>query len=111
MGMFLIVWDQLFGTFQPELTAEEYQPIKYGLTKPAERTGAVDIVFHEWQAIGKDVKRRDIGWKEKWQYVFGPPGWSHDGSRLTSQQMRQAELLDSLDYLADPSDFAADPQF
>jgi sterol desaturase/sphingolipid hydroxylase (fatty acid hydroxylase superfamily) len=111
MGMFLIIWDQLFGTFQPELTAEEYQPIKYGLTKPVEKTGAVDIVFHEWQAIGKDVTRKDIGWKEKWQYVFGPPGWSHDGSRLTSQQMRQTELLDSLDYLADSSDFAADPQF
>jgi len=57
------------------------------------------------------VTRKDIGWKEKWQYVFGPPGWSHDGSRLTSQQMRQAELLDSLDYLRDSSDFTADPQF
>jgi sterol desaturase/sphingolipid hydroxylase (fatty acid hydroxylase superfamily) len=111
MGMFLIIWDQLFGTFQPELTAEQYQPTKYGLTKPIEKTGAVDIVFHEWQAIGKDVTRKDIGWREKWQYVFGPPGWSHDGSRLTSQQMRQAESLDSLHYLADSSDFAADPQF
>lgn len=106
-------WDHeiRFGTFQPELTAEEYQPTKYGLTKPIEKTGAVDIVFHEWQAIGKDVTRKDIGWKEKWQYVFGPPGWSHDGSRLTSQQMRQEEFLDSLDYLRDSSDFAADPQF
>ena len=33
MGMFLIIWDQLFGTFQPELPDEEYQPKKYGLTK------------------------------------------------------------------------------
>ncbi|MBS1935653.1 MAG: sterol desaturase family protein, partial [Bacteroidetes bacterium] len=30
MGMFLIIWDQLFGTFQPELPDEEYQPKKYG---------------------------------------------------------------------------------
>jgi sterol desaturase/sphingolipid hydroxylase (fatty acid hydroxylase superfamily) len=91
MGMFLIIWDQLFGTFQPELTAEEYQPRKYGLTKPLEKTTPGNIIFHEWNDIGKDLSREDIGWKEKWNYVFGPPGWSHDGSRLTSDQMRDAE--------------------
>ena len=34
MGMFLIVWDQLFGTFQPELADEEYQPKNTGSPKP-----------------------------------------------------------------------------
>jgi sterol desaturase/sphingolipid hydroxylase (fatty acid hydroxylase superfamily) len=106
MGMFLIIWDQLFGTFQPELPAEEYQPRKYGLTKPMEKTGPVDLVFHEWAAIGKDLTRRDIGWKERWQYIFGPPGWSHDGSRKTSEQLRQAESTDPKTL-----DLAADPQF
>jgi hypothetical protein len=24
-------------------------------------------------------------------YLFGPPGWSHDGSRKTSEQMREEE--------------------
>ena len=102
--MFLIIWDQLFGTFQAELPTQEYEAVKYGLTKPLEAKGPVDIVFHEWQAIGQDLARDDIGWKEKWQYVFGPPGWSHDGSRLTSDQLREAETIDSLD-------FATDPQF
>jgi sterol desaturase/sphingolipid hydroxylase (fatty acid hydroxylase superfamily) len=106
MGMFLIIWDQLFGTFQPELSTEEYQPRKYGLTKPMEKTGAFDLVFHEWAAIGKDLVRSDIGWKEKWQYIFGPPGWSHDGSRMTSEQLRQAESTDPKSL-----ELAADPQF
>jgi len=104
MGMFLIIWDQLFGTFQPELGPEEYQPTKYGLTKPLESAGPVNIIFHEWKAIGNDLVRKDIGWREKWNYVFGPPGWSHDGRRQTSEQMREAEALESLD-------FAPDPQF
>lgn len=95
MGMFLIIWDQLFGTFQPELTDEEYQPRKYGLTKSPEDKGLVSTIFHEWASIRKDLSRKDIGWKEKWNYVFGPPGWSHDGSRLTSEQMREAESLAS----------------
>jgi sterol desaturase/sphingolipid hydroxylase (fatty acid hydroxylase superfamily) len=91
MGMFLIIWDKLFGTFQPELPEENYQPVKYGLTRPLEKETPATIVFHEWQSIFKDIGRKDITWKEKWNYVFGPPGWSHDGSRMTSEELRAIE--------------------
>jgi sterol desaturase/sphingolipid hydroxylase (fatty acid hydroxylase superfamily) len=91
MGMFLIIWDKLFGTFQPELKEEEYEPIRYGLTKPLEKENPVTIVFHEWDSIWQDISRRDLNWKEKWGYIFGPPGWSHDGTRLTSEQLRALE--------------------
>jgi sterol desaturase/sphingolipid hydroxylase (fatty acid hydroxylase superfamily) len=91
MGMFLIIWDQLFGTFQPELEDEDYQPKKYGLTKPLQNITPLSIVFHEWKNIWKDITRKDISWKTKWNYIFGPPGWSHDGSSQTSDQMREAE--------------------
>ncbi|HET9825709.1 MAG TPA: sterol desaturase family protein [Chitinophagaceae bacterium] len=95
MGMFLIIWDKLFGTFQPELPAEEYQPLKYGLTKPIEKENPVTMVLHEWTSISRDLRRVDISWKEKFFYVFGPPGWSHDGSRLTSDQLREIEFRES----------------
>lgn len=75
MGMVLIVWDKLFGTFQRELTSEEYEPIRYGLSKPLKDEGLYTIIFHEWINIWRDVKRKDIGWKDKLMYVFGPPGW------------------------------------
>lgn len=91
MGMFLIVWDKIFGTFQRELPEEQYGALKYGLTKNIEEYNAVNIVFHEWKQLWKDIRRKDIGFKEKWKYIFGPPGWSHDGSRLTSEQMRENE--------------------
>jgi len=96
MGMFLIIWDKLFGTFQPELTVEEYQSLKYGLTKPIEKETPINIVFHEWSSIHRDLIRKDIGWKDKLLYVFGPPGWSHDGSRKTSKELRQAENGESI---------------
>jgi hypothetical protein len=89
--MFLIIWDKMFGTFQPELPEKEYQPVKYGLTKPLEKETPLSIIFHEWSGIRKDIGRKDIGWKEKWWYIFGPPGWSHDGSRMTSDELRQQE--------------------
>ena len=91
MGMFLILWDKLFGTFQPELHETEYQTIKYGLTTNLEKPNAANIVFHEWKAIGDDVNKKNLTLVQRLGYIFKPPGWSHDGSRLTSEQLRQKE--------------------
>ena len=91
MGMFLIVWDKLFGTFQVELPAESYQPISYGLTKNIENPNAFSLVFHEWKQIWLDMTQKGISFKTRLHYLIGPPGWSHDGSRKTSEQIREAE--------------------
>lgn len=85
MGMIFIFWDKLFGTFQEELAEE---PVKYGLTTSLDSYHPMKVVFHEWQQIQEDV-RQAPGWRNKWMYLFGPPGWSHDGSRQTSGQMRE----------------------
>ncbi|MBS1635567.1 MAG: sterol desaturase family protein [Bacteroidetes bacterium] len=85
MGMVLIIWDKLFGTFQ----AEE-EEVRYGLTKNIETYNPFIMVFHEWISIGKDLKKGN-SIRDKFMYVFGPPGWSHDGSTKTSSQLR-AEL-------------------
>ena len=85
--------DKLFGTFQPE--DERYQPLRYGLTKDLENPGPVNIIFHEWKAIGRDLLTRGLSWKQKMQYLFGPPGWSHDGSRQTSKELRTIEAEDA----------------
>src|ERR1700712_517188 len=59
LGMLLIVWDQLFGTFQPELPADVY-PRKYGLTKPLENPSPTHLVFHEWKDIMADMRRQGL---------------------------------------------------
>lgn len=84
MGMVLIVWDRLFGTFQEE---REDVPVHYGLTSNIHTYHPLKVVFHEWKAMWSDV-RRSGGWRNALGYVFGPPGWSHDGSRKTSRQLR-----------------------
>ncbi|NCI45960.1 sterol desaturase family protein [Sediminibacterium soli] len=93
MGMFLIIWDKLFGTFQEELSAENYQPIRYGLTKNIENPTAVSVIFHEWSQLWKDITQKGLPFKTRLQYLFGAPGWSHDGSRFTSEQMRLREAI------------------
>jgi len=85
MGMCLIIWDKLFGTFQEELKEE---PVRYGLTKKLEhRNNPVKIIFHEWHEIGKDIHQK-IPFFTKLNYLFMPPGWSHDGSTKTAKQLR-----------------------
>ena len=91
MGMFLIIWDKLFGSFQPELPADVYQPITYGLTRNIEDPNAVSLIFHEWKQIWRDTTQKGISFRIRLRYLFGPPGWSHDGSRLTSRQLREKE--------------------
>ena len=84
MGMFLIIWDRIFGTYQ-----EENEKVVYGLTKNIEQDNLSHILFHEWKAIYNDVKTAP-GFKNKWMYIFGPPGWSHDGRSQTSKALREA---------------------
>ncbi len=91
IGMFLIIWDKLFGTFQQELKADEYQSIRYGLTKPLDKEDPVNLVVHEWKSIRKDLRKKGLTFRQKWNYLFGPPGWSHDGSSHTSRELRQME--------------------
>jgi sterol desaturase/sphingolipid hydroxylase (fatty acid hydroxylase superfamily) len=79
----LIIWDRLFGTFQPE---EEHPT--YGLTKNIGTYNPVRVAFHEWVDIGRDVARAST-WRDRLLYIFGPPGWSHDGSRKTTRQLRE----------------------
>ncbi len=80
----LIVWDRIFGTFAPERDAEKP---RYGIVKNLGSFNPLVISFHEWIAMARDVMgARSLG--EAAGYLFGPPGWSPDGSRLTSAMIK-----------------------
>jgi sterol desaturase/sphingolipid hydroxylase (fatty acid hydroxylase superfamily) len=83
MGMVFIIWDRLFGTF-----AKEEEEVVYGLTSNLKTYNPVNMVFHEWKNIFNDLRKKKVSLKAKCMYVFGPPGWSHDGSTKTSKQLR-----------------------
>ena len=68
----LIIWDKLFGTYEPE-----GERVRYGLTKNLRTFKPHKVAFHEYAAIGRDV-RGAKGWRERLGYVFGGPGWTPD---------------------------------
>jgi sterol desaturase/sphingolipid hydroxylase (fatty acid hydroxylase superfamily) len=82
-GIF-ILWDRLFGTF-----AREVEPVVYGLTKDIQTYNPIRIAVHELAAIGRDVLHAP-GLLAKLGYALAPPGWSHDGTSLTANQLRRA---------------------
>jgi sterol desaturase/sphingolipid hydroxylase (fatty acid hydroxylase superfamily) len=81
-GIF-IIWDRLFGTFEPE-----DERVIYGLTKDITSYNPLVIGFHEVIAIARDVDRAPT-LHGKLGYIFAPPGWSHDGSSKTARQLQR----------------------
>lgn len=82
-GVF-IVWDRLFGTFERE--RDDDRP-RYGLVHNLGSFSLLWAAFHEWIGIARDV-RAAPGWRAKLGYLWRPPGWSHDGTRETSETIR-----------------------
>jgi sterol desaturase/sphingolipid hydroxylase (fatty acid hydroxylase superfamily) len=93
-GGILIIWDRLFDTFQPE----EERPT-YGLTKNIETYNPVRIAFKEWAELFKSARRsRSI--RNCFNYLWRPPGWSHDGSSKTVREMvGEVDRVDGVDKL------------
>lgn len=82
-----IIWDKLLGTFEPERADD---PPVYGLVKQLNTLNPVTIMTHEYVGIAKDASQRGIKLWQRLAYIFAPPGWSHDGSRETSESIRTA---------------------
>lgn len=85
MGMVLIIWDRIFGTFVEE---DENEPVKFGLTQNVESFHPFKVVFFEWKNLLLDIKKAP-SILLKLNYIFKPPGWSHDGSKKTTSQLRK----------------------
>jgi len=70
-GSILIIWDRLFGTFEPE----DQRPV-YGLTKNIDTFNVGRIATHEFRDILRDVAG-STGWGERLSYVVRGPGWGN----------------------------------
>jgi alkylglycerol monooxygenase len=65
----LIIWDRLFGTFEPERA----EPV-YGITKPLTSWNPIRANLHVFVDIWRHVRVART-WRDRWRSVFGHPGW------------------------------------
>jgi len=66
-GNLLIIWDRMFGTFEPEKAK-----VKYGLVNNVNTFNPVKITFMGWQSMMSDFKKAK-NYKEVFSTIFGPP--------------------------------------
>ena len=85
----LIIWDKLFGTFQPEIKEEK---VRYGLVTNINTYNPIKIAFLEWVAMFKDAFSGKKSIKDRINYFLKPPGWKHDGTGKLSKDLRKEWL-------------------
>ena len=66
-GNLFIIWDKMFGTFEPE-----HATVKYGLVNNVDTFNPIKITFMGWRAILKDVRNAQ-SLREVISVIFGPP--------------------------------------
>ena len=66
-GNLLIIWDRLFGTFEPEM-----DKVKYGLVNNVNTYNPTKITIMGWQEIFKNIKNAPSV-SEALYFLFGPP--------------------------------------
>ena len=86
-GVFM-VWDRIFGSFIPE---EKEEACRYGLVTDLGTFNPLRVATHEWVGIFKDIWNAK-SWKDRALFLLAPPGWTPDGSRMTSDMIREAWL-------------------
>ena len=82
-GIF-IIWDRIFGTFEPEVE----KPV-YGLTTNINTFNPVKVAFLEWFGLFKDVLTSKTSFINRFKYFLKPPGWKHDGTGTLSTDIRK----------------------
>ncbi|MEX0346477.1 MAG: sterol desaturase family protein [Rhizobiaceae bacterium] len=81
----LIIWDRIFGTFVEELETDKP---RYGIVHNLGTFNPVKVAFHEWIGLFRDAFSPGLTLKQRLCYMFMPPGWSHDGSRKDSAELK-----------------------
>jgi len=84
----LIIWDRMFGSFVEEDLND--QP-DFGLVEPIRTYNPFKILFFEYVRIFQDIFSPGLSIKERVLYLFGPPGWSHDGTRKMSTDIKHLD--------------------
>ena len=66
-GNLFIIWDRIFGTFEPE-----NKPVEYGLVNNVNTFNPIKITFIGWEKLFKDIRNSE-SLKETIGLIFGPP--------------------------------------
>ncbi len=70
-GGTLVIWDRMFGTWQPELETEQCH---YGTTRALDTLDPIKANLQHWSMLAKDSVAT-ANWQDKVKLWFKPTGW------------------------------------
>ena len=73
-GAIFMIWDQLFGTYQPE-----HERVVYGLTQTLTSKNPIKVHLHEAVLLWRELKQAP-NWQHRCDLLLRPPGWSAQDS-------------------------------
>jgi sterol desaturase/sphingolipid hydroxylase (fatty acid hydroxylase superfamily) len=85
-GGYLNLFDKLFGSW---IELDDKIDVEFGVVHAPNSHNPFVILTHEYRDIWYDLKKSRNPY-QAFMYVFGPPGWSPDGSTLTVRQLQRA---------------------
>ena len=68
-GGILVIWDRFCGSFEPEA-----ERVRYGLSTNLETFNPFAVAFHEYVALGRDL-RAARSWRVRWNVLLRGPGY------------------------------------
>ena len=70
-GNLLIIWDRMFGTFEPEVSQ-----VKFGLVNNVNTFNPVKITFMGWKSMLHELSESN-NLSKRLKIIFGPPNTKH----------------------------------
>jgi sterol desaturase/sphingolipid hydroxylase (fatty acid hydroxylase superfamily) len=90
----ILMWDRLFGTFEPEAEA-----VVYGLSKNVHTFNPLRIVFHEYAALWRDVRGAPT-WRDRIDVCVHGKSWRrHPRSLRTARTLPRQPATPARPYL------------
>ena len=91
---FMIIWDKMFGTFEPEI-----EEVCYGVLDHPKSYNPLTINFHHYKVLAKLSWQAPYFW-DKLKVWFMPPGWMPRGIENSAPKKTGMTLKEQIKYTA-----------
>ncbi|WP_299493151.1 sterol desaturase family protein [uncultured Shewanella sp.] len=87
----LIIWDRLFGTFEPEK-----EPVCYGITQPVQSVNPLVVTFKEWLNMWREFGSQGLKMGQRLTVLYLPPK-KHSIHRQQKQERDDRYIKEKVD--------------
>lgn len=85
----LIIWDKLFGTFEPEI-----ETVRFGISKPVNSFNPLVVTFAEWRDLWQDATQPGLTLSQRLKILLSPPSDSSGQAELRHERLSAEQKIE-----------------